>query len=131
MRQERCVEQFYSSSKYTIDDIKKELSHKIKLYPKKKADIEITLNENGIYVARISFLFEESLNFKDKMKFFNLEKIKKNGKVIGNDVRFKKKDEIKNVMDMKRDTNGEHAQRQEKKSKYQKHVEKNIVLKPI
>ena len=105
MKQERCVEQLYPSSKYTVDDIKKELSHKIKFYPKKKADIKITLNESGIYVARISFLFEENVKLKERFSFLN-----------------RKKDRKKLNVDKKKKI---------KKSKYEEYLEKNIEVKPI
>ena len=181
MRQERCVEQLYPSNKYTIDDIKKELSHKIKFYPKKKADIEITLNENGIYVARISFLFEENLKLRERLKFLNFEKIKENLKIGENEknsefeknsknvekisknskkikkctnlsdktskVSYKKinknkksvmysekiniRTKIKNDMAVKKYMNRENSKEKKKKTKYEKHVEKNIVLRPI
>ena len=107
MRQERCVEQFYPSNKYTIDEIKKELSHKIKFYPKKKTDIEITLNENGLYVARISFLFEENLNLKERWK------------------------SSKKSMAVKKNIHKETDKKKWKKTKYEKHMEKNIILRPI
>lgn len=104
MKQQRCVEQLYPSNKYTIEDINKEISHKIKYYPKKKTSVQITLNENGIYIARISFLFEENLKIKDKFK-----KIK-----ISQEKQMNKKENLK-----------------KKKNKYEKYIEKKIILKPI
>ena len=77
MKQLRCVEQLYPASQYTVEDIEKVLSHKIKFFPKKNANIKIELNENGIYVAKISFMFEERIKIKDKILEFKNKIIKR------------------------------------------------------
>lgn len=108
MKQERCVEQLYPSSKYTIEDIRKELLHKIKSYPKNKANVQINLNENGIYVARISFLFEENKKLSDRFSFFRKMKNEKK-------IEIKEKNKKEKI----------------RKSKYEQYLEKNIEVKPI
>lgn len=132
MRQKRCVELFYPSSKYTINDIKKELSHKIKLYPKKKADVEITLNENGIYIVKISFMFEENLTIEEKLKFFKRKDSKKRRKPENQylekiDIHTK----IKENMAIERYTTKKESKIKKRKSKYEIYMEKNIEVRPI
>lgn len=102
MKQLRCVEQLYPASQYTVEDIEKVLSHKIKFFPKKNANIKIELNENGIYVAKISFMFEERIKIKDKILEFKNKIIKKDRSIKINTLKINRVN-LKKERKLKRD----------------------------
>lgn len=157
MIQKRCVEQLYPASDYSLEDIRKKIAKQIKFYPKKTADIEINLNEDGIYVAKISFLFEENLSIKEKLKFLNIEKFKEMTKRSINLIRKPKKTDLKvSKLSQKNKINKEEKfekinintnikknraiekymqkdlkNKKIRKSKYEKYIEEKRVLKPI
>lgn len=115
MKQLRCVEQLYPASQYTVEDIEKVLSHKIKFFPKKNANIQIELNENGIYVAKISFMFEERIKIKDKIIKFKNKVIKKDRSIKINTLKI-------NRVNLKRE-----IKKEKEINKEENHMKKNLL----
>ena len=53
--EEKCIEYYFDSKDYDRQEIIENMQNEIKKFEKKKADIEITLNDYGIYVVKLFF----------------------------------------------------------------------------
>ena len=53
--EEKCIEYYFDSKDYSEQQIIETMEKEIKKFEKKKADIEITLNDYGIYIVKLFF----------------------------------------------------------------------------
>lgn len=81
MKKEKCVEYFFDSKEYNktqvIENMKKEQGE----FEKRKAKVEIYLNEYGIYVAQLKFLNNQLSIVNNKMITKIIDKKKKRQKL--------------------------------------------------
>lgn len=92
IKEEKCVEYYFDSRKYNeleiIENIKKEEIG----FEKKKSEINITLNEYGIYVVKLKFLNNKisliksnrRTKEKDRKRYKGYETYNGNNKIYGN-----------------------------------------------
>lgn len=55
IKEEKCVEYYFDSKKYNESEILESIQEKEKGFEKKKSEINIVLNEYGIYVVKLKF----------------------------------------------------------------------------
>lgn len=75
IKEEKCVEYYFDSRKYNEFEIIENMKKEEIGFEKKKSEINITLNEYGIYVVKLKFLNNKLSIIKNKTK--NKEKIRK------------------------------------------------------
>lgn len=76
IKQEKCVEYYFDSRKYNEFEIIENMKQEEIGFEKKKSEINITLNEYGIYVVKLKFLNNKLSVIKNSVK----NKIKHTGK---------------------------------------------------
>lgn len=75
IKEEKCVEYYFDSRKYNEFEIIENMKKEEIGFEKKKSEINITLNEYGIYVVKLKFLNNKLSIIKNKTK--NKEKTRK------------------------------------------------------
>ncbi len=75
MIREKCVEYYFDSRKYNTSEIIENMKQEEIGFEKKKSEIDITLNEYGIYVVKLKFLNNQLSVIKNKTK--NIQKERK------------------------------------------------------
>lgn len=75
IKEEKCVEYYFDSRKYNEFEIIENMKQEEIGFEKRKSEINITLNEYGIYVVKLKFLNNKLSVIKNKAK--NKEKTKK------------------------------------------------------
>lgn len=66
-REERCVEYFFDSRNYNEQQILESIKKEEVGFEKKKSEININLNEYGIYEVKLKFFDNKIFIFKNKM----------------------------------------------------------------
>ena len=69
----KCVEYYFDSKLYSKDDILEKLKETEKEYPNKKIEMEINLNEWGVYVVSLKFKDKKKQKVKIKNKPYQIE----------------------------------------------------------
>lgn len=68
LKKEKCVEYFFDSRKYNEEQILQSIEQEEKGFEKNKSEINIQLNEYGIYEVKLRFLDNKLAIFKLKSK---------------------------------------------------------------
>ena len=78
-QKEKCVEYYFDSNQYNKDKVIENMEKKQLEFEKRKSEIDIKLNEYGIYVAKLIFQNKELTVINNKIisKFINKSKIVK------------------------------------------------------
>lgn len=78
LKEEKCVEYFFDSRKYTKEQILESIEKEELGFEKKKSEISIILNQYGIYEVKVKFLNNKLLEFKKKItnNIENKQKVK-------------------------------------------------------
>lgn len=108
MNKNKCLEYYLDSKIYGSKEIQESIENTKKEYLNKKVNVNILLNDYGMYV--ITFYFENKNNFFNKIKIWFK---KKNKKVLLLEENNIKKEKIKNT-----------------KSRLEKHYQENHYYKP-
>lgn len=97
----KCVEYYFDSKLYSKDDILEKLKETEKEYPNKKIEMEINLNEWGVYVVSLKFKDKKKQKVKIKNKPYQIEsknhEIKQNNKKLEKIQKKAKQQQIKFV----------------------------------
>ena len=75
MDNEKCLEYYMDSKKYSKEDIEKNIEETKKEYPKKKIKVNVSLNDFGVYV--ITFRFENKNTIFNRIVLFLKRKFNK------------------------------------------------------
>ncbi len=68
MNSNKYLEYFLDSKVYTNEDVQKSISRTMKEFPNKEINVEVELNEFGVYI--VTFIFKDKNTFFNKIKFF-------------------------------------------------------------
>ena len=85
IKQEKCVEYYFDSKKYNKFEIIENMKQEEIGFEKKKSEINITLNEYGIYVVKLKFINNKLSIIKNKTKnrYKGYETYNGNNKIYG------------------------------------------------
>lgn len=78
IKEEKCVEYYFDSRKYNESEIIENMKQEEIGFEKKKSEINITLNEYGIYVVKLKFL-----STKKRKKYKGYEAYNGKNKIYG------------------------------------------------
>lgn len=67
IKKEKCVEYYFDSREYNKTQVIKNIEREQLEFEKKKSEINISLNEYGIYVVRLKFLNNELSVVRNKL----------------------------------------------------------------
>lgn len=92
IKEEKCVEYYFDSQKYNESEIIENMQKEEIGFEKKRSEINITLNEYGIYVVKLKFrnnklsiIKNNSKNKeKDRKRYKGYETYNGNNKIYGN-----------------------------------------------
>lgn len=80
-KQVKCIEYYFDSNEYNELEVLENMKKEKLEFPKKEAQINISLNEYGIYVATLEFINNKIAVIKRKKKIKNKKvKLKENKK---------------------------------------------------
>ena len=68
MEKEKCLEYYLDARKYSAEEVEKNIEETKKEFPKKKIDVEVTLNPFGMYI--ITFYFHDKNTIWNKIKIY-------------------------------------------------------------
>ena len=68
MDKEKCLEYYLDARKYSAEEVEKNIEETKKEFPKKKIDVEVTLNPFGMYI--ITFYFHDKNTIWNKIKIY-------------------------------------------------------------
>lgn len=74
LKKEKCVEYFFDSRRYDEEQILQRIEQEEKGFEKNKSEINIRLNEYGIYEVKLSFIDNKLSIFKFKPKKENRQR---------------------------------------------------------
>ena len=75
MNNEKCLEYYMDSKRYSKEDVERNIEETKKEYPKKRMKVDVSLNNFGVYV--ITFRFENKNTIFSRIVLFLKRKLKK------------------------------------------------------
>lgn len=68
MEKEKCLEYYLDARKYSAEEVEKNIEETKKEFPKKKIEVDVTLNPFGMYI--ITFYFRDKNTIWNKIKIY-------------------------------------------------------------